>query len=78
VLSFVAGPFSRKETCLLKGQEPYNALLARVLTLGVSRWVLIRHPDPFPAPCHVLACLVGKAAKGTTGWMLVPYHASCD
>jgi len=54
------------------------ALLARALTLDVSRGVLIRHSDPFPTPCHVLACLVGKAAKRTTGWMPVPYHASRD
>jgi len=37
VLSFVIRPFSRKETCLLEGQVPYNALLARALTLGISR-----------------------------------------
>ena len=78
VLSFVIRPFSRKETCLLEGQVPYNALLARALTLGVSRGVLIRHSDPFPAPCHILAYLVGKAAKGTTGRVSVPYHASRD
>jgi len=37
VLSFDARPFPRKETCLLEGQVPCNALLARALTLGVSR-----------------------------------------
>jgi len=52
------------------------ALLARALTLDVSRGVLIRHSDPFSASYHVLAYLVGKAAKGATGPMPVPYHAS--
>ena len=78
VLSFVARSFFRKETCLLEGQVPCNASLARALTLGVSRGVLTGRSDPLPAPCHVLACLVGKAAKSTTGWVLVPYHASRD
>jgi len=78
VLSFIARPFSRKEMCQLEGQVSYNALLARALTLGVSRGVLIRHSNPFPTPCHVLAYLVGKAAKGTMGRMPVPYHASHD
>ena len=78
MLSFVAQAFSRKQTCLFKGQVPYSALPARALTLGVSRGVLIRHSDPFPATCHVLARLAGKAAKGTTGRMLVPYHAVTD
>ena len=78
MLSFIAQPFSRKETCLLEGLVPYNALLTRALTLGVSRGVLIRHSDPFPTPYHVLAYLVGMAAKGTTGRMPVPYHASRD
>jgi len=36
-LSFDARPFPRKETCLLEGRMPCNALLARALTLGVSR-----------------------------------------
>jgi len=57
---------------------PYNALLARALTLGVSRGALIRHPDPLPATCHTLAYLVGKAAKRMTGRVPVPYHASRD
>jgi len=78
VLSFVARPFPRKETHLLEGQVSCNALLARALTLGVSRGVLIAHSDPLPAPCHALACLVGKAAKRMTGRVLVPYHASRD
>jgi len=78
VLLFVTQPFSRKETCLLEGQVPYNALQARALTLGISRGVLIRHSNPFPAPCHILAYLVGKVAKGKTGRMPVPYHASHD
>ena len=73
-----ARPFLRKEICLLEGQMSYNALLARALTLGISRGVLIRHPDPFPVTCHALAYLVGKAAKRTTGRMPVPYHASRD
>jgi len=30
------------------------------------------------APCHALACLVGKAAKRTIGRVPVPYHASRD
>jgi len=78
VLSFVARSFPRKETCLLEGQVPGNASLARALTLGVSRGVLIRRSDPLPVPCHVRACLVGKAAKRTTRRVLVPYHASHD
>jgi len=78
VLSFVARPFPRKETCLLEGQVPCNASLARALTLGVSRGVLTRRFDPLPAPYHVLACLAGKAAERTTGRVLVPYHASRD
>jgi len=78
VLSFVARSILRKETCLLEGQVSCNALLARALTLGVSRGVLTGCSDPLPAPCHVLACLVGKAAKRTTGRVLVPYHASRD
>ena len=77
-LSLDARPFLGKETCLLEGQVPYNAWLARELTLGVSRGVLIGHSDPFPAPCHVLAYLVGKATKGTMRRMPVPYHASRD
>ena len=78
VLSFDARPFPRKETCLLEGQVPYNALLARALTLGVSRGVLIWHPDLFPVPYHVLAYLAGKATKRTTVRLPVPYHASRD
>jgi len=78
VLSFVARPFSRKEMCQLEGQVLYNALPASALTLGISRGVLTRHSDPLPAPYHALACLVGKAAKRTTGRVLVPYHASRD
>jgi len=71
-------PFLRKETCILEGLVPYNAWIARALTLGVSRGVLIRHLDPFPATYHALAYLVGKAAKRRTGWMPIPYHASRD
>jgi len=78
VLSFVAQYFPREETCLLEGQVPCNALLAKSLTLGVSRGVLTGRSDPLPAPCHVLPSLVGKAAKITTGRVLVPYHASRD
>ena len=78
VLSFDAQPFPRKETCLLEGRMPCNALLARALTLGVSRGVLIRRSDPLPATCHALAYLVGKAAKRMTGRVPVPYHASRD
>jgi len=78
VLSLVARLFSRKEMCLLEGLVPYNALPAKVVTLGVSRGVLIRRSDPLPASCHVLACLVRKAAKRMTGWVPVPYHASRD
>jgi hypothetical protein len=78
VLSFVARSFSRKETCLLEGQVPCNALVARALTLGISRGVLNGCSDPLPAPYHVLACLVGKAAKRTKGRVLVPYHTSRD
>ena len=78
VLSFDAQPFPRKEMCLLKGLVLHNALPAGALTLDVSRGVLIRRSDPFPASCHVLACLVGKAAKRMTGRVPVPYHASRD
>ena len=63
---------------MVEGQTPCNALLARALTLGVSRGVLIRHSEPLPVSCHVLACLVGKAAKRMTGWVSAPYHASRD
>ena len=77
-LSLDARPFLGKETCLLEGQVPYNAWLARALTLGVSRGILIRHLDPFPATCRALAYLVGKAAKRMTRRMPVPYHASRD
>jgi len=78
VLSFIARPFPRKETCLLEGQVPCNTSLSRALTLGVSRGVLTGRSDPLPVPYHVLACLVGKASKRTTGRVLVPYHASRD
>jgi len=78
VLSVVTRSFPRKLTCLLEGQVSCNASLARALTLGVSRGVLTGRSDPLPAPYHVLACLVGKAAKRTTGRVLVPYHASRD
>ena len=78
VLSLVAQIFSKKEMCRLEGLVLYNALPARALTLDVSRGVLIRRSDPLPAFCHALACLVGKAAKRMTGWVPVPYHASCD
>jgi hypothetical protein len=78
VLSLVARLFSRKEMCLLEGPTLYNALPARALTLGVSRGVLIRRSDPLPTSCHVLACLVGKAAKRTIGRVPVSYHASRD
>jgi len=78
VLSVVARSFPRKETCLLEGQVPCNASLARALTLGVSRGVLTGCSDPLSTPCHILACLVGKAAKRTTGRVLVPYHTSSD
>ena len=62
-LSLDARAFLGKETCLLEGQVPYNAWLARALTLGVSRGVLIRHLDPFPATCRALAYLVGRLQK---------------
>jgi len=78
VLSFDARLFSRKEMCLLEGLVPYNALSARALTLDVSRGVLIRRSDPLLASCHVLACLVGKAAKRMMGRVPVPYQASRD
>ena len=78
VLSLVAQLFSRKEMRLLEGLMLYNALPGRALTLDVSRGVLIRCSDPLPVSCHVLACLVGKAAKRMTGQVPVPYHASRD
>ena len=36
VLSFDAQPLPRKETRLVEGRTPYNALLAGALTLDVS------------------------------------------
>jgi len=78
VLSVVAQSFSRKETCLLEGLVPCNASTARALTLGVSRGALTGRSDPLPVFCHALACLVGKAAKRTTGRVPVSYHASRD
>jgi len=78
VLSLDAQLFSRKEMCLLEGLVPCSALPARALTSGVSRGVLIGHSDLLPASCHVLHCLVGKAAKRMTGLVPVPYHASRD
>ena len=78
VLSFDARLFSRKEMFLLEGLVPYNALPTRALTSDVSRGVLIRRSDPLPASCHVLAGLVGKAAKRMTGRVPVPYHAFRD
>ena len=63
---------------LLEGLVPYNALPTRALTLDVSRGVFIRRSDPPPASCHVLAGLVGKAAKRMTGRVPVPYHTSRD
>jgi len=63
VLSFIARLFSRKETCLFEGQVPCNASPVGALTLGISRGVLTGRSDPLSTPCHVLACLVGKAAK---------------
>jgi len=38
VLSFNAQPFHRKETCLVEGRLPCNALLAQALTLDVFLW----------------------------------------
>jgi len=78
VLSLVARLFSRKEMCLLEGMATYNALPTRALTSGISRGVLIRRSDPLPMSYHVLACLVGKAAKRMTGQVPIPYHASRD
>ena len=78
MLSVDARPFPRKETCLLKARMLCNALLARALTLGISRGALIRCSDPLPVPCHVLACLVGKGAKTMTGRVPVAYHTSRD
>ena len=76
--SVIARSFPGKGTCLFEGQVPCNASRARALTLGVSRGVLNRRLDPFPALCHALADLVGKAAKRTTGRALVSYHAFRD
>jgi len=61
-----------------RGSGAVYALLARVLTLGISRRVLTGRFDPLPAPCHALTCLVGKAAKRTTGLVPIPYHASLN
>jgi len=57
---------------------PCNASLARALTFDISRGVLTGRSNLLPAPCHILACLVGKATKRMTGQVLVPYHASRD
>ena len=78
MLSFVAQYFPREETCPLEGQVPCNALLAKALTLGVSRGVLTGRFDHLAAPCHTLARLVGKAAKMMLGRVLVSYPASRD
>ena len=78
VLSFDARLFSRKEIFILEGLVSYNAMPTRALTLDVLRGVLIRRSDPLPASCHVLASLVGKAAKRMTGRVPVPYHAFRD
>jgi len=78
VMSVVARSFPGKGTCLFESQVPCNASRARALTLGVLRGVLTRHFDPLPALCHALAGLVGKAAKRTTGRVLVSYHGSRD
>ena len=78
VPSVVARSFPGKGTCLLEGQAPCNASRTRALTLGILRGVLIRCFDPLPALYHALACLVEKAAKRTTGRVLVSHHASRD
>ena len=78
VLPFDVQPFPRKETCLVEGQTPCNALLSRALTLDVSRGSWLDVPSLLPASWHSLGCLVGKAAKRMTGQVPVPYHASRD
>ena len=70
--------FPGKGTSLLEGQMPYNASRARALTLDALRGVLTRHFDLLPALCHALAGLLEKAAKRTTGRVLVSYHTSRD
>jgi len=57
---------------------PLKVSLGGALTLDVSRGVLTGRFDHLAAPCHALARLVGKAAKGTIGRVLVFYHASRD
>jgi len=71
-MSFVARSFPRKQACILEGQVPCNALLARALTLGVSRGILTGRSDPLPALCHVLACLVGRLQKERQDGCLFP------
>ena len=71
-------PFPKKETCLVEGRTPCNALVSRALTLNVSRWSWLDVPSLLPAPWHALGCLVGKAAKRMTGRVPVLHHASRD
>jgi len=57
---------------------PCNDSRARALTSGISRGVVTRCLDSLSILCHAMAGLVGKAVKGTTGQVLVSYHASRD
>jgi len=57
---------------------PCNDSRARALTLGILRGVMTRRLDSLSVLCHALAGFVGKAVKGTTGRVLVSYHASRD
>ena len=77
-LSVDAQPFPKKETCLVEGRTPCNALVSRALTLDVSRGSWLDVPSLLPAPWHALGCLVGKAAKRMTGRVPVPHHTSRD
>jgi len=61
-----------------RGSGAVQRLARQSADFGRLEGVLTRRSDPLPAPCHVLACLVGKAAKRTTGRVLVPNHASRD
>jgi len=77
-LSVDAQPFRKKETCVVEGRTPCNALVSRALTLDVSRGSWLDVPSLLPTPWHALGCLVGKAAKRMTGRVPIPLHASRD
>ena len=72
VLSFVARPFSRKETCLLEGQVPYNALLARALTLASRGGSLLDIPTHSLRPAMFWLIWRGRLQKEQRDGCLFP------